>query len=224
MNGFEILPSAGGGSDPLKLDLAGGTMTGQLVLQLASATGALNISPTWNNGATTFAGIYGRVTNTASGASSSLIDIGTASAGSLFKVGKDAILQLNGDTLGTIARRADVNMLMLQNTTNGTQGVIGIGVGYNPGINVSSAYHLAWTSDTPAATRDITLMRVSAGVLGLTASASTGGASLEFREQTAPSAPGANNVRIYAEDNGSGKTRLMALFATGAAQQIAIEP
>lgn len=43
-------------------------------------------------------------------------------------------------------------------------------------------------------------------------------------EMTAPAAPAANSVRIYAEDNGSGKTRLMALFATGAAQQIAIEP
>jgi hypothetical protein len=31
-------------------------------------------------------------------------------------------------------------------------------------------------------------------------------------------------VRIYAEDNGSGKTRLMAKFPTGAAVQIAIEP
>jgi hypothetical protein len=50
------------------------------------------------------------------------------------------------------------------------------------------------------------------------------GGSLELTEQTAPAAPAANNVRIYAEDDGAGKTRLMALFATGAAQQIAIEP
>ena len=41
---------------------------------------------------------------------------------------------------------------------------------------------------------------------------------------TAPAAPGANTVSIYAEDNGSGKTRLMARFATGAPVQIAIEP
>jgi hypothetical protein len=50
------------------------------------------------------------------------------------------------------------------------------------------------------------------------------GATLEMAEMTAPAAPAANGVRIYAEDNGSGKTRLMALFATGAAVQIAIEP
>lgn len=46
----------------------------------------------------------------------------------------------------------------------------------------------------------------------------------EWSEMTAPAAPAANKVRIYAEDNGSGKTRLMARFNTGAAQQIAIEP
>jgi hypothetical protein len=46
----------------------------------------------------------------------------------------------------------------------------------------------------------------------------------EIAEMTAPAAPATNKVRIYAVDNGSGKTQLMALFATGAAQQIAIEP
>jgi hypothetical protein len=51
-----------------------------------------------------------------------------------------------------------------------------------------------------------------------------GGGALEMVEQTAPAAPAANGVRIYAEDDGAGKTRLMALFPTGAAQQIAIEP
>ncbi len=47
---------------------------------------------------------------------------------------------------------------------------------------------------------------------------------MELIEQTAPSAPSTNRVRVYAEDNGSGKTRLMALFPSGAAQQVAIEP
>ncbi len=47
---------------------------------------------------------------------------------------------------------------------------------------------------------------------------------METIEITAPSAPSANGVRLYAQDNGAGKTQLMALFATGVAQQIAIEP
>ncbi len=45
----------------------------------------------------------------------------------------------------------------------------------------------------------------------------------EMIEMAAPAAPAANTVRIYAVDNG-GKTQLMALFPTGLAQQIAIEP
>jgi hypothetical protein len=47
---------------------------------------------------------------------------------------------------------------------------------------------------------------------------------MQMTEMTAPAAGAANTVRLYAEDNGAGKTRLMALFASGAAQQVAIEP
>lgn len=72
-----------------KLNLTGGTMTGQLILQNASATGAVNVSPTWNNAGTNFVGIYGRVTNTASGANSLFIDLGTVADGTLFKVAKN---------------------------------------------------------------------------------------------------------------------------------------
>lgn len=39
-----------------------------------------------------------------------------------------------------------------------------------------------------------------------------------------PSAPVSNRVRLYLKDNGSGKTQLMALFASGVAQQLAIQP
>ena len=79
-----------------KLDLVGGTMTGQLVLQAASSTGAINISPTWNNAGTNFTGIYGRITNTASGASSKLIDVALADGSSGFVVTKAGNIQLTG--------------------------------------------------------------------------------------------------------------------------------
>lgn len=46
---------------------------------------------------------------------------------------------------------------------------------------------------------------------------------LELAETVQPAAPAANSVRIYAVDNGAGRTQLMALFATGDAQQIAIQ-
>lgn len=88
-----------------KLDLTGGTMTGQLVLQLASATGAVNVSPTWNNAGTNFTGIYGRVTNTASGASSKLLDLGTVAAGSLVDVDTNGYLNLVGGGFTTASIR-----------------------------------------------------------------------------------------------------------------------
>lgn len=47
---------------------------------------------------------------------------------------------------------------------------------------------------------------------------------IEGTEMTAPAAPAANKGRIYFEDNGAGKTRLMVIFPSGVAQQIALEP
>jgi hypothetical protein len=47
---------------------------------------------------------------------------------------------------------------------------------------------------------------------------------LKMDEMTAPSAPGANKVVIFARDNGAGKTQLCALFSSGAIQQLAIQP
>lgn len=48
---------------------------------------------------------------------------------------------------------------------------------------------------------------------------------IELQELSAdPDAPGTNRVRIYAVDNGSAKTRLAARFATGAVQEIDVEP
>jgi hypothetical protein len=48
--------------------------------------------------------------------------------------------------------------------------------------------------------------------------------NITLPEKTAPDAPLDDSVVIYAVDNGAGKTQLMARFATGAVQQIAIEP
>lgn len=52
----------------------------------------------------------------------------------------------------------------------------------------------------------------------------TMGGYQDLTEIAAPAAPSANGARIYAVDNGAGKTQLMVRFASGAAQQIAIEP
>jgi len=89
---------------------------------------------------------------------------------------------------------------------------------------MASSVNIGWTAGgSAAAGTDIGLSRKAAGVLKVT-DGLTGAGCVELLEQTAPSAATANSVRIFAQDNGAGKTQLMALFATGAAQQIAIEP
>jgi len=95
-----------------------------------------------------------------------------------------------------------------------------------PKLKLRQSGSFGWTSASSDASGAVAagLTSLAAGVTRVTGSSETIGGSLEFIEQTAPAAPATNGVRIYAEDNGSGKTRLMALFATGAAQQIAIEP
>lgn len=51
------------------------------------------------------------------------------------------------------------------------------------------------------------------------------GMYLEYPEVSGASVSAETNyAKVYAEDNGAGKTRLMVQFQTGAAQQIAIEP
>lgn len=47
---------------------------------------------------------------------------------------------------------------------------------------------------------------------------------VEMAEMTAPGAPADNKARLYLDDNGSGKTRLMVRFSSGNAIQLAIQP
>lgn len=47
---------------------------------------------------------------------------------------------------------------------------------------------------------------------------------IEFTEQTAPGAGSANTARLYAVDNGAGKTQLVVIFSSGAAQVLATQP
>lgn len=77
---------------------------------------------------------------------------------------------------------------------------------------------LGATSGTtyPAISRD------GAGVK-VTCADGTTGAFISGVEQTAPAAPSANGYRLFAQDNGAGKTQLMVIFATGAAIPIATE-
>jgi hypothetical protein len=173
---------------------------------------------TWNAGAETFTGWKLNVTDTASAAASLLMDLQVGGTYKL-KVTKAGNLSIAG-SLTVVDAGASIGGGL-------RDGVDSVSMGWNSGVvGIVSTGNLQWTSGSSSSNNsgDIRLYRDAAGVLGVRATSSTTGAALSFVEQTAPSAPSTNGVRIYAEDNGAGKTRLMALFATGAAQQIAIEP
>lgn len=83
---------------------------------------------------------------------------------------------------------------------------------------------IRWTgTDSATATGDAGLARSEAKVVQVTNGNQNVGGALEFIEMTAPSGK-FNCARIYAEDDGSGKTRLMVQFASGAPVQLAIQP
>ena len=143
-------------------------------------------------------------------------------------------LNLNGPRL---TRISDTNIAFQTSTGTpattsagsfGVQDSSSVPTGYFDG---GAAKHLALGSDwaikfysaaTGFATNDLQMTRAAAGVLQINNGTAATGGALEIFEATAPSAPAANGVRIYAVDNG-GKTELLALFSSGAAIRLAIQ-
>lgn len=89
-------------------------------------------------------------------------------------------------------------------------------------VGDGTGYSFAFSKRAGGVSTDLVTI-TDAGALSVTGSISAT-SYIEGAEQTAPAAPAANGYRIFAQDNGAGKTQLMVIFASGAAQQIAIEP
>jgi hypothetical protein len=198
------------------LTLAGGTVT--------DPSAPLTITQTWNDAADAFVGLDVAITNTASAVATSRVMRATVGANTVFGVKTDGSFGSfsYGMSYDMFGGGAGVGDIKLGNVTIGRYNDGGDTTGhsmvYNWGVALSS------TGSTNSNYSDVKLHASAVGILNLRADSKTVGAALNLLEQTAPSAPSTNQVVIYAEDNGSGKTRLMARFATGAAQQLAIEP
>lgn len=238
-----------------KLNLAGGTLTGQLI---NSTNGAASTPPVLLTG-TIFTGGSATTTKpqllieptgtTSTGWNTSGTLLGVNAPSGFATAGLLADFQVNGTRVASIGRMTGGGLTnqpefsgsggsapsMILNGTNGCVHLrrLDTGVLFSTGWQwaaVPSDAFLGFTSTSSTSNYPSSSSVIDAGFKRSAASvvkvvgASSGGAAMEFTEQTAPSAPASNEVRIYAEDNGAGKTRLMALFATGAAQQIAIEP
>ena len=171
-------------------------------LTLASGTitdpsAALTITQTWNDGADTFNALLVNVTDTASASGSTLADFRVA-----------------GSSVAYLTKGGRLHVAASGSTGGLCFGAFGNTQFYSGGSNLTLAMGGgAFTFGREA---------VFSGAL--TVDQPLRPTILLLAEQTAPGAPDTNNVYLYAEDNGSGKTRLMARFPTGAAQQVAIEP
>lgn len=187
-------------------------------------TPLLNHAQTWNSGGVTFSGWKLNVTNTASAAASKLLELEVGGA-DVFRVLRGGAVALGTDAVGCWINCPASNQFTI-NQAGGTGGIYSLWhFASSVGLSGVSGAFYGWASGSSAdGTVDTRLYRQAAGIIGLRGNGASAGAAAELIEMTAPAAGGANTVRIYAEDNGSGKTRLMAIFPTGAAQQIAIEP
>lgn len=120
-----------------------------------------------------------------------------------------------------IGTNASSGQILLGNTV-GVQGRLhynaGAGVLYLDNSFAASIALRIDTSNTPVPALVLT------GTLATFNGSITAPGYYEGTEMTAPAAGAVNTGRMYFEDNGAGKTRLMVKFNTGAAQQIAIQP
>jgi hypothetical protein len=73
-------------------------------------------------------------------------------------------------------------------------------------------------------TNQVTTVNPTIGAAGETGRGVGFTTYVELTEMTAPAAGPVNTCRLFTQDNGGGKTQLMAIFNTGAAQQVAIQP
>lgn len=210
-----------------KLDKAGGTMTGALVITQgtanasvltssghsltgSNATGMIDLAGTWNTTGTPTA-VKLNITDTASNASSLLLDLQVGGS-SKFKVDKAGSLRLNGDSQDTIWRRSDVAMLIFHGQGGYSTG-IGSG-GYNPGVNLGSGCSVRWTNDTPAASPDLILKRSAAAILQMGDNHATTATAQTIKAHNVTTGTGANLVLAGGTGSVAGGAAILAASTT----------
>ena len=229
ITGSQGTGTGAGGSIVFQVAPAGSSGTAQNALATALTIGS-NTNATFVGRIDASAGIFltGSGTYGADGMWWSGNNLNIASSGVLSFGVADTILRR--DAANTLALRNGANgqSFRVYNTTDGTNSEFGkiawssnvlqigtdvAGTGTVRGVDITIG---------SAATYNVRTNQLSGPAFNATNFVLTSG-YVQMNETTAPVAA-ANAVRLYTEDNGSGKTRLMALFPTGAAVQIAIEP
>jgi hypothetical protein len=217
-----------------------GTTLSTTRLSLDAGTITTDVRPltstvTWNNAAVAFTANKNSVVNTASAAGALLESWSAGAAGAtlMASIGKTGIIAsyLNGAGaflvnvgnpvgFGRNGSTGNMNMYGGTNTPSDSNGHAALS---GTALTLATGLQFNWSSSSNAGNPTIVtgLSSPASAVVRVT-NGSTGGGALEFLEQTAP-AGSANTFRIFAQDNGAGKTQAMIIFGSGAAQQLAIE-
>ena len=194
--------------------LAGGTMTG-----------ALRISTLYTD-----ASNYERLTLTGVAGTSVNITAETLGTG-----GDNLDLVLTPAGAGTVKTSVFAAQVLYAGIPGVTVPVV-LSYNGNIGLSMGDTSRVSWSSNSEGQTAaDTGFARNAAGIVEVNNGTAGTWRDLKLRnliqteyteltEMTAPAAPATNGVRIFAQDNGAGKTQLMVQFATGAAQEIKIEP
>jgi hypothetical protein len=191
------------------------TLTGQS-LTGTQATSLVDLNAIWNTDGNPSL-IYGRVTNTKSGTTANLIDLGTAIGGSLFKVTKVGEIS----TAGNITSANSIGVGFFGGNLNFYAGDIG---GGKKAVSIIDGWSYAFSSGTQAvANQDIFLTRDAAGIL-----AQRNGSAAQtqrtynnytsatvFERGTFGFPIGTNRLRIGTEFLGAGMAALPIDFVTG---------
>jgi len=220
--------------------VSGGSITGSgTTVPGITVAGTLNTS-----GAVDGAILFGNVTDTASAAGTNLVSLQVGGITKALVSKRGAFLTTGNSSVSDVAfgltssgNTAGVGMYF------GSYSEIRFAVGSGVAglsldashVNINSTALVSFGT-VGSSYGDIGFCRNAAGVLEINSATAGTYRDLKYRnivgqtgytemvEMTAPAAGAANTARIYAVDNGAGKTQLMVIFASGAAQQIAIEP
>jgi hypothetical protein len=254
INFFEM-PSGGGPVSPenilaalLTVDGPGSGLDADLFdgldsdafFQVADATPIGDMTDTWNNGGTVFDAIKMNVTNTASSAFSSLLNLQVDDEPLLRLLATNKLEFYRTYTDETNYERAqfswDANNFILEMQDDGTGSAKGFQIKHNAGnimtlnsggMAYSSAAHFGYHLylDTVGTIIDfysrLYLDAPAASMFRLRATDGTG-ALMQLGEMTAPANAPADSAYLYCDVSG-GKTRLMVIFQSGTAFELAAE-
>lgn len=144
--------------------------------------------------------------------------------------GSDHKYAINSTTMTNLGPVAVGNVLAagVTDTFGGETPQISTDAGAISAVSVATSGDIDATGDISGDEITATKLTTSGGIVDTSVGVSldlSGTGVIQFSERAADAgAPASNKVRIYAKDNGSGKTQLVARFPTGAVQVIATEP